>query len=93
MQSNLVCAAIRDRKVLQLTYSGQVRRVEPHLVGYDADGDLTLHAWQLSGTRPGWRNFHLSKATELATIADNFSGVREGYNPSEWARRRVLCQV
>ncbi|MEP1931300.1 MAG: WYL domain-containing protein [Roseibium sp.] len=63
-----LCEAIKNRQVVSFTYEHRVRTVEPHLVGYDGDGDLTLSAWQLSGgSGVGWRDFHVSKLTGLAT--------------------------
>lgn len=86
-----ICAAIKDRKVISFRYSGTIRTVEPHLLGYDSDGDLTLSAWQLSGTGKGWRDFHVSKLSELSTTGQSFSGPREGYNPLDSTLSKIVC--
>ena len=87
-----ICDAIRQRKVLQFTYTGTLRTVEPHLLGYDADGDLTVSAWQRLGTGEGWRDFHVSKVHALATTGATFGGPRPGYNPRDETIDRVVCR-
>lgn len=73
-------------------YGGRLRVVEPHLLGYDNDGDLTLSAWQLSGgSGQGWRDFHVSKLTALTTGAATFAGPRPGYNRRDETIGRVVC--
>lgn len=88
-----ICSAIRSRCIIEFYYSGRLRRVEPHLLGYDSDGDLTLSAWQLSGTGSGWRDFHVSKLSALSTTAETFSGARPGYNPRDETIDRVVCRL
>ena len=89
----IVCDAIAKRQVLSLRYKDQMRTVEPHLLGYDSDGDLTLSAWQVSVSRPGWRDFHVSKASGIATTGSNFSGPRPGYNPNDSTLDRIVCRL
>ena len=78
MSQATICKAIRERRVLSFLYSGTRRTVEPHLLGYDSDGDLTLSAWQLIGTGQGWRDFHVSKATVLTITDKTFASARQG---------------
>lgn len=94
MSQHVICSAIADRQVLSFRYKGQFRTVEPHLLGYDSDGDLTLSAWQISGQgREGWRDFHVSKLSGLATTEQTFSGPRVGYNPLDQTIPRVVCRL
>jgi len=87
-----ICAAIKSRSIITFRYDEAVRRVEPHQVGYDHDGDLTLSAWQLSGgSGVDWRDFHIAKMSGLSTTAEHFSGPRPGYNPRNRKMHRVLC--
>ena len=58
-----------------------------------SDGDLTLSAWQLSGTGQGWRDFHVSKLTGLSTTGRTFAGPRPGYNPWDDTIDRVVCRL
>jgi len=92
MQS-IICAAIQARQTLTLSYKGSQRTVEPHLLGYDSDGDLTLSAWQVTGTNPGWRDFHVAKASGLSKAGGNFAGPRPGYNPNDSTLQRIVCRL
>ena len=93
MSQQVICSAIADRRVLSFRYKRIVRTVEPHLLGYDSDGDLTLSAWQLSGTGQGWRDFHVSKLSGLTTTERTFSGPRAGYNRWDQTIDRVVCRL
>lgn len=92
--TNLLVSAIRDRRILRFTYSGRPRTVEPHLLGYDSDGDLTLSAWQLSGgSGQGWRDFHVSKMSFLAIVEGGSEAPRPGYNPRDETVDRIVCRL
>ncbi len=93
MSQQAICDAIRQKLVLTFRYDGVQRTVEPHTLGYDADGDLTLSGWQTAGTKPGWRDFHVSKLTGLATDGSTFAGPRKGYNPNDTTLSRILCRL
>lgn len=94
MLEGVICDAIARKAVLSFRYKGAIRRVEPHTLGYDSDGDLTLSAWQLSGgSGQDWRDFHVSKLSGLATTGENFAGPRRGYNPNDSTLTRVVCRL
>ena len=87
-----ICEAIRTQHIIMFWYDGTPRTVEPHQVGYDHDGDLTLSAWQLSGgSAVDWRDFHIAKTSALATTPQRFSGPRPKYNPRNRKMRQILC--
>jgi predicted DNA-binding transcriptional regulator YafY len=87
-----ICTAINSKSIITFRYDEAVRRVEPHQVGYDHDGDLTLSAWQLSGgSGVDWRDFHIAKMSGLSITGEHFSGPRPGYNPRNRKMRRILC--
>ncbi len=89
-----ITEAIRDRRVLRFVYSGKIRTAEPHALGYDRDGDLTLSAWLLTGTKPaGWRDFHLAKLTGLTITDARFEQPRPGYNPDDSTLERIVCRL
>ncbi|WP_143413127.1 WYL domain-containing protein [Haematobacter genomosp. 1] len=89
-----ISQAIRDRQVIRFMYNGKAREVEPHLLGVDKSGDVTLSGWQvLGGTGQGWRDFHVSKLSGLATVGRSFSGARPGYNANDRTLRQVLCRL
>ena len=89
-----LCDAINGRQIVTFRYKGVSRRVEPHLLGYDSDGDLTLSAWQLSGgSGPGWRDFHVSKMSGLAIERATFGSARPGYNRWDKTVDRIVCRL
>ncbi|RKQ72243.1 WYL domain-containing protein [Oceanibaculum indicum] len=94
MNTNTICQAIKDRHVISFRYKGDARTAEPHLLGYDDSGDLTLSAWQLSGgSGVGWRDFHVSKLSELRITTARFQGARHGYNPNDRTIDRIVCRL
>jgi len=93
-QSTLLCNYIRRREVIRLSYDGDTRIVEPHLLGTDADGDLTLSAWQRSGPTPsGWRDFHVKKMENISPTGHNFRFARTGYNREDTTIQTIICRV
>ncbi len=94
----IICDAIRNRERLGFWlgfwHDGPRREVEPHLLGYDDDGELTLSAWQLAGgSGKGWRRFHVAKLTGLSTTGTNFSGARSRYDPNNTTMVRIVCRL
>ena len=88
------CEAIRDQLLVEFLYKGSIRRVEPHAVGYDTKGHLTLSGWQLSGgSGQDWRDFHLSLVSQVVVLTQRFAGPREGYNRNDKTLTRVVCQL
>ncbi len=89
-----LCEYILAMQVIEFRYRGRIRRVEPHLMGYDADGDLTLSAWQLSGgSGVGWRDFHVSRLSGLSATGETFAETRPGYNPGDETLDRIVCRL
>lgn len=94
MSKELICEAIAKRSCISFFYTGSQRTAEPHIVGYDHAGDVTLSAWQISGgSGEGWRDFHVSKISGIALIGTPFSGPRPGYNPQDSTLSRIICRL
>ena len=92
--SGPLCDAIAKRLIVAFSYQGRIRTVEPHIVGYDSDDDLTLSAWQLSGgSGIGWRDFHISKLSGLSITDRTFSAPRPGYNPQDSTLQGIVCRL
>jgi|GraSoi_2013_40cm_1033754.scaffolds.fasta_scaffold101214_1 predicted DNA-binding transcriptional regulator YafY len=87
-----ICTAIKSRRLISFTYKNQMRVVEPYILGYGEDDDLVLSAWQVSGLRPDWRRFLVTKATFLSATEENFEGTRRGYNRNDPSIPRKLCR-
>ena len=57
---DLICQAIKEKRLLELQYEGQARRVAPHIYGIDAAGDEVLSCYEVwggsDGEPAGWRS-------------------------------------
>ena len=85
--------AIETRTLLLVTYHGEERVVEPHILGRSLAGNLMLSGWQRSGDAPGWRNFLLDEIEALSRTAIRFRTARGGYNPPDPSFEAVLCRI
>lgn len=91
---HIICDYIKNKSVISFAYKGTTRVVEPHLLGYDSDGDLTLSAWQLSGgSSQGFRDFHVSNISYVTTTGKNFERARQGYNANDQTISRIVCRL
>lgn len=84
--------AIEGHKILELHYPPGSRLIEPHAVGYSADGNLLLRAYQTegassSGEHEHWKLFRLDRAGILSPNGEGFSGPREGYRKGDKAMK------
>ncbi|MDO6706764.1 WYL domain-containing protein [Photobacterium sp. 1_MG-2023] len=72
--------AIQQKLIIQFTYSGRIRIVEPHvlgitkgntqILGYQVDGESS------SGGLPEWRRFDLEKMSDFFVTKELFPGRR-----------------
>ena len=91
---NNICSAIEKKQIISFYYNNRQRFVEPYLLGYSQNNELTLSAWQLSGgTQESWRQFHLSKISSLAITDRNFVPSRQGYNPNDSTMSQIVCRL
>lgn len=90
--------AINERRVVQFTYDGHQRVVEPFLLGTTTAGKLALRGYQTEGTSksgkvPGWHLFSLSKISALEVTQAKFEGVRPLYNPGDKSMSCIAAHV
>jgi predicted DNA-binding transcriptional regulator YafY len=72
MYNPVICEAIKDRRVLQITYERKIRLIEPHAYGIDEEHHELLRAWQQLPLPDDWRTFRLDKTTGTAITANSF---------------------
>jgi len=84
--------AIKEKQLLQFTYHGNIRVVEPHILGV-RNGETQLLSYQVggyskSGKIPEWRRFDLKEMIGILRTGNTFSGPREEniQRSSEWDR-------
>jgi hypothetical protein len=70
---DLICQAIREKRLLELHYGGHARKVAPHIYGIDAAGDELLTCYEVwggaDGAPAGWRSLRLADVTEMSSLA------------------------
>lgn len=81
--------AIAHKRLLQLTYKGQVRVAEPHDYGRHK-GVVRLLAYQIEGAStargPAWRDFEVAKIERWSVLDRTFAGSRGAshHNHKSW---------
>jgi hypothetical protein len=89
-----ICGAIQNKLILEFAYKGARRRAEPHALGIDSKGHLTMCAWQLSGgSGVGFRDFHLDELSSLQITEDGFVSPRPGYRRGDSTMTTIFCQL
>ena len=95
---NLICSAIKEKKLLRFLYDDGLRIVEPHCYGESTAGNDILRAYQVrgistSGNPTGWRIFDTSKIVGVTVLDDTFDKTRRGYNPHDLAMTLIYCRL
>lgn len=93
---DVICQAIREKRLLELHYDGQVLRVAPHIYGIDAAGEELLSCYQVwggsDGAPAGWRSLRLTEISQLELTSKRFAA-RPEYQRADGAIVRVFCQI
>lgn len=92
-----LCSATRSKHVVDFTYDGHERRVEPYVVWKDSKDEWQLGGWSVgfskSGTEPPWRDYALNKITAVSITDESFDGNRPGYNRNANRYEHACCKV
>lgn len=94
----LLIDAIKNRKVLQVSYDGQRRIIEPHCYGIGTSGNNLLRCFQSSGgSNSGkyvdWKLMLTEKILDLSVSNDVFSSARNGYRRGDRAMRHIYAEL
>lgn len=78
--NQIIQQAIASKKLMEFTYSGHPRLIEPHVLGINA-GVIQVLGYQVGGSSgsggiPEWRRFDLLKISRLKVSTQTFSGRR-----------------
>lgn len=98
MRNAKICTAIRDKAILEFTYDGYQRVVEPHCHGLTRENNPGLRGYQIgggsvSGEVPGWKMFDLNKASIIQITDRNFDGPRPGYSKGDQHLNPIYCEL
>lgn len=91
----LIHQAISNKRVIQFSYGGHSRIVEPHILGIK-DGTMQILGYQIGGTSsqgglPEWRRFSLPNMRMLELHTDSFHGAREYHaRHSAWDVKLII---
>lgn len=95
---DLICEAIRCKRLLKFSYDNHTRVVEPHILGRDSAGHDILSAYLVRGhsesqKEPYWRSYLLSGITLLSMLDETFASPRKGYNPRDPRMHQIYCRL
>lgn len=90
--------AIRNRKLLQFTYDGFNRLVEPHTYGIDGKGHFAIRAYQVSGGSEsgeyvGWKLFHVAEIRSGIILDEQFPAPRNGYKRGDKWFSQIIVEL
>ena len=85
--------AIRKRSVVSFVIEEETEIVEPHSLGFAADGRLMLLAWDLAIPSKGWCEFSVAELNSLAETVGASQAPREGYIAKGRSIVRVLACI
>ncbi|GMR11531.1 MAG: hypothetical protein BMS9Abin28_2366 [Anaerolineae bacterium] len=93
-----ICAAILKRAVVEFTYEGRTRMVEPYAHGISAAGNEVLRGYQTggasqSGEPVAWKLFAVAEIINFRETRDTFTQSQLGYNPNDRGMSTVHCHV
>ncbi|MGE0076689.1 MAG: hypothetical protein AB7S48_02415 [Bacteroidales bacterium] len=94
-----ICEAIRERLLIEFMYDGQVRVVEPYLLGVHKDtSSKVLLAYQVGGhidneNAPLWKLYKVEKMGKMKHTENTFSTLRKGYKADDKRFSRILCNA
>lgn len=94
---DLICKAIKERIVIQFSYDGHTRIVEPFLLGYLSDTDnFVLSAYRVGGysrtrSSPPWRTFIVAEMSSITLTDMVAQSNRRGYNRRDSRMSRIVC--
>jgi hypothetical protein len=96
--NDIICEAIKTKRLLQFSYDDLTRIVEPHLLGRKTSGKDALSAYLIEGytesdRAPYWRSYSVEKIEFPVMLDENFTGAREDYNPNDKTMEEIYCRL
>ena len=96
--NDLICDAIRSRRLLRFVYDGYERIIEPHSHGINSANHEVVSGWLVGGwtkteTEPGWRNYLVNDMHDVHVLSEPFAGPRPGFNPNAARILQIFCQL
>ena len=94
--NSTICEAIKQKRIIQFRYEGELRIIEPHCHGITTAGNEGLRAYQINGYsssgKMGWKMYDLSKSSNVELL-NNFIGPRLGYKRNDRGMSTIYCEL
>ncbi len=96
--NDIVCNAIRARRLLRFVYDGYERIIEPHIHGINTANHEMVSGWLVGGwtatnAEQGWRNYLVREMADLHALAEEFPRPRPGYKANDRGYGQVFCRL
>ena len=96
--NQVICDAIYHRSVLEFTYHGHPRTVEPHAYGVSWAQNEVLRCYQTDGTSrsgmvPCWRWMMVGEIESIFVSKGHFVGERTGYARGDKGMSTIFCEL
>lgn len=96
--NELICQAIKERRLLSFTYDGHHRVVEPHCLGISTAGNSALRCYQTKGSSasgkvPAWHLMTTNKIVDLTLLDSVFAEPRDGYKRGDRGMSAIFEQL
>lgn len=93
-----IVEAINKRRVLNLSYHGFPRTVEPHAYGRSKAGREVLRCWQTgggsrSGEPTGWKLMSVADMRGISDTGQGFDTPRSGYRRNDSQMTSIYAQL
>ncbi len=90
--------AVNKRCVLEFTYQGHHRVVEPHAYGLSRQHNEVIRCYQTGGTSssdtlPCWRLMEIAQIRDLVVSDKHFVGTRPGYARGDMHMSTIFCEL
>ena len=92
--------AIENKKLLEFTYKGLTRIVEPHTLGINLKDNKMLSAFQIDGESdsikiPDWGLFSTEKISNLKVLDETFDNPRfvEGFKRNSSRMKKIITEL
>jgi hypothetical protein len=88
--------AIKQKRVIEFLYDGEIRVVEPHCYGVTTKGNEAVRCFQISGYSSsgtmGWKLYDLSKVEDIQILDETFS-IRPGYKRGDKGMNEIFFEL
>ena len=93
-----IITAIQNRSILEFTYEGHHRVVEPHSYGLSASRKEVIRCYQIGGSSvansvPSWKIMDVDQIVGLFVTSRHFVRPRAGYRKGDRRLSAIFCEI